>query len=183
VLITSGFCKFEGMKNVFLVGYMGVGKTTIGKKLARILSMEFVDLDLFMEQKLKLSITQIMDQFGEPFFRELEQKSLVELNQNQNQLIATGGGTPCFFGNMTLMNANGATVYLKMDDKSIVNRLKNNQSTRPLIKGLNAEQLSSFVTQHLASRRPYYESAHFVLEALNVNAEKLQSLSQEIKLI
>ena len=100
------------MQNIFLIGYMGVGKTTIGKQIAQGLGREFVDMDLFIENRYHKAVSGIFAEKGEDFFREIEHRILQEVAQFENTVIATGGGTPCFFDNMDLMNRTGITVYL-----------------------------------------------------------------------
>lgn len=181
-LKTSEFCSFEGMKNVFLIGYMGVGKTTIGKKLANRLGLEFVDLDAVIEQDQKQNISEIIRTQGEKHFREIEEEKLIEISKKNNLLISTGGGTPCFHNNMDVILENGVSIYLKMDEKSLVNRLEKNTESRPLIAGKNRMELEAFVTQHLQERKSHYERADLQFEMLNVNAARLNDLVEEIRI-
>ena len=183
VFITSWFYTFGSMKTVFLVGYMGVGKTTIGKKLARELQMEFIDLDKFISRNEHRSISLIIESDGESCFRQLEKKYLDQIINKPNVLISTGGGTPCFFDNMRRINANGTSVYLKMDEKSIVNRLVEGTDSRPLLKGKNRIELQEFVHQHLASRKEFYEMAQIEEDVLNFNSNRIKELVEKIKLI
>ncbi|MGB0806906.1 MAG: shikimate kinase [Salibacteraceae bacterium] len=175
-LKTSEFSIFEWMKNIFLVGYMGVGKTTIGKKIAKELGMYFIDLDRFISENENASIPEIMKSGGEAQFRLLEQRYLLELISKKNVLVSTGGGTPCFFDNMKQIISAGTSIYLKMDVKSLTNRLIQNTESRPLIAGKNKEQLTQFITNHLEERRPYYEMAHFEINALNFSKEKISEI-------
>ena len=180
-LKTSEFCSFEGMKNVFLIGYMGVGKTTIGKKLSNRLGLEFIDLDAFIEQGKGQTISEIILTHGEKYFRTLEHEKLREISKKDNLLISTGGGTPCFQNNMDVILESGVSIYLKMDEKSLVNRLEKNTESRPLIAGKNRSELELFVTDHLEERKPYYERADLQFEMLNVNAVRLNDLVEKIK--
>ncbi|MFT6323150.1 MAG: shikimate kinase [Halieaceae bacterium] len=162
---------------------MGVGKTTIGKKLARIMGLEFIDLDGLIEMETGLSISILVKEFGETYFRELESKLLLKLTKKQNVLVSTGGGAPCFFDNMTMMNENGTTVFLKMDEKSLVNRLKNKTGSRPLLEGKNELELLDFVKKHVQERLPFYEKAQIEFDVLNFNAARQQELKNKIELI
>ncbi len=168
------------MRNVFLVGYMGVGKTTIGKKLAKKLVMEFIDLDGFIGLNEGVTVQRLIEEKGEPDFREIERKYLKELSKKDNLLISTGGGTPCFFDNMETINRNGTSIYLKMDEKSLVNRLVNHTESRPLIAGKNKEELAEFVNQHLKKRTPFYEQAKLSFNVLSLNATRLNLLASQI---
>ena len=101
------------MQRIFLIGYMGVGKTTLGKALADRTGLSFIDLDLFIEGRYRKTIRQIFEAEGEEAFREIERKALHEVAEFEDIILSTGGGTPCFFDNMTYMNSVGTTVYLK----------------------------------------------------------------------
>lgn len=161
---------------VFLLGYMGVGKTTIGKKLAKRLGLKFVDLDEVITKGEYASISQIVENIGENFFRNIERKYLEEAASKEDVLIATGGGTPCFFDNMTLINESGVSVYLEMDVKSLVNRLKNGLDSRPLLKGKSPDELSNFITIHLEEREEFYTKANITFDALNMNTQRIEEL-------
>ena len=162
---------------------MGVGKTTIGKKLARALLLEFVDLDVFISVREGASISNIINSRGEDYFRILERDSLLELAKRQNVLVSTGGGVPCYFNNMEVINGLGTSVYLKMNEKSLVNRLVNNTESRPLIQGMDKDELLTFVNSHLGSRLKFYEQAHIEFDVLSFNSSKLKELAEKIKLI
>jgi shikimate kinase len=101
------------------------------------------------------SIPLLMNKLGEAEFRLLESKYLKIVFEKQNVLVSTGGGTPCFFDNMNNINANGTSIYLEMDEKSLTNRLVNNTESRPLIKGKNKKELLDFIKSHLKERRTY----------------------------
>lgn len=166
---------------IFLVGYMGVGKTTIGKKLAARLNLNFIDLDHFIAEREHQKVAQIIENKGEGFFRILEKKYLEEVCDFENILVSTGGGTPCFFQNMDAINANGRSIFLKLDEKSLINRLLNSRDSRPLLAGKDQEELTTFVKSHLKERLPYYERAHLQFEMLHLNSKRLDELVKEIK--
>ncbi len=151
---------------IFLTGYMGVGKSTLGKKLAGRLSLGFVDLDNYFEEKFKTSITLFFERFGEDMFRKLENEILVEIIENYREhVISTGGGTPCYFNNMELMNSHGATIYLKLPAAMLSHRLLNSpfRYKRPRLKGLDKDSMLLTVTAHLAERETFYNRAKLII--------------------
>ncbi|HTN69324.1 MAG TPA: shikimate kinase [Dysgonamonadaceae bacterium] len=152
------------MTRVFLIGYMGVGKTTIGKRLSVELGIEFIDLDIYIENRYRKSIEQLFNKKGEDGFRKIEREMLREVASFQNVLIATGGGTPCFFDNMDVMNKQGTTVYIKASIEQLVARLLASKNIRPLIENKSPAELKDFVTQHLALREGYYSKAQIIYE-------------------
>ena len=141
---------------------MGVGKTTIGKQIAQRLGREFVDMDLFIESRYHKAVSNIFAEKGEDFFREIEHRILQEVALFENTVIATGGGTPCFFDNMDRMNRSGITIYLKMSADELVQRLMASKHERPLIKDKNTEELTQFVTGSLAKREVWYNRATII---------------------
>lgn len=157
---------------IFLLGFMGSGKTTIGKKLARTLGYAFVDLDKVIETRAEMSITQYFELHGEAAFRELERDCLQNEISSENVVVATGGGAPCFFDNMEWMNQNGATVYLMLSPKALASRLQGSTG-RPLLSGLQGVELSRFIETKLESREPFYKKAKFWVDGLDLTAEKL----------
>lgn len=150
------------MIRVFLVGYMGVGKTTIGKLLSVELGVEFIDLDIYIENRYRKSISQLFELKGEDGFRKIEREMLREVATFQNVLISTGGGTPCFFDNMEMMNKHGITVYVKASVEELTARLLASKNVRPLIRDKSPKELKEFITQHLAQRNVYYSKAKIV---------------------
>jgi len=164
---------------IFLIGFMGSGKTTFGRKLAKSLNSrrtgtgyEFTDLDELIESKAGMSITSYFEKFGEPAFRELEKATLQNTIFPDNAIIATGGGTPCFTGNMQWMNDHGTTVYLSLSPQALAERLQHGQTERPLIKDLNKKELIDYITDKLASREEFYQKAKFILSGLDITVEK-----------
>jgi len=143
---------------------MGCGKTHIGKRLAKRLNVSFVDMDDFLEKKENRSIRTIFAEEGEAYFRQKEKECLKEMDQFENAIIATGGGTPCFFDNGDWMNINGITVYLQTPIEVIVKNLEKGIDKRPLLKGLSQKELSKFVKHKLADREAFYQNVHIVYE-------------------
>lgn len=146
---------------------MSSGKSTIGKQLARKMNMEFIDIDDAFESKYKMTISNFFDLFGEKKFRELERIVLLESLEQNHVIISTGGGTPCFFNNIELINSNGISIYLKLHPNSIINRLLHTKKQRPLLKNLNSEELSGYVNSQLSNRENYYQQARFIYSIEN----------------
>lgn len=151
------------MAKIFLIGYMGCGKTTLGKVLASRLEMDFVDLDAFIEQRYFKSIPQLFEEKGESGFREIEHTALLEVCEFENAIISTGGGVPCFFNNMEIMKRSGLTVYLKVTPKVLTEVLKKAKRNRPLIKNKSEEELFHFIEENLAKREAFYSQAELTI--------------------
>lgn len=147
------------MTRIFLIGYMGAGKTTLGRALAKELKIEFLDLDNYIEERLCKSISQIFAEKGEEGFRDVERRMLHEAGEFENVVISTGGGTPCFFDNIEYMNGQGTTVFLDVPVERLFIRLSIARKKRPLIMEKNDEELRSFITEQLAKRLPHYSKA------------------------
>ncbi len=148
---------------IYLIGYMGSGKSTVGKGLAKNLELDFIDMDVFIENSQHKTIPQIFELYGEQGFRQIEQKALRELSEFENVIIATGGGAPCFFDNMQLINQTGTSIYLKATASLLAQRLMNSKIERPLIKGKNYEQLVGFIDETLNAREKFYMQAKCIL--------------------
>ena len=152
---------------------MGSGKSSLGRKLAQFLNYKFLDLDKLIEKETEMSIADYFRQNGEDKFREVERDVLRQTNSEENVVIATGGGAPCYFDNIDWMNTQGKTVYLSMESKELANRLINSKSERPLIKGLNYEELVNFICLKLGTREPFYRKAQYIVSGLDLTEEKL----------
>ena len=146
---------------IFLLGMMGSGKTTLGRELAEKLGYTFLDLDAVIEQKEGKTIAEIFAAEGQEWFRELEREALQSIISNYKQaIVATGGGTPCFFNNITLMNAAGETIFLDVPTEFLAERLSQSDLTaRPLLAGKTQSELISFLGKTLADRRQFYVQA------------------------
>lgn len=151
------------MKCIVLVGYMCVGKTTIGRQLAKRLKCGFYDLDWYIEERFHRKIPEIFATDGEDFFRDLERRMLHEVAEFENIVLACGGGTPTRFDNMDYMNSIAQTVYLQAQPETILAHLAVSKGTRPLLEGLSPEATSCFVRQQLQERAPHYEKAHHII--------------------
>ncbi len=150
--------------HIYLVGFMAVGKTTFGKKLARALALPFIDTDKLIETRTNKSIEKLFAELGEDKFRELETEVLHSLPINKTHVVATGGGLPCYNNNMEYINKSGFTVYLCAETAFIYSRLIQAKTPRPLVKGLKGEQLLQFITDKLAAREPFYNQSKLVIE-------------------
>jgi shikimate kinase len=163
------------MTRIFLIGYMGSGKTTIGKLLSKQLGFTFLDMDAYIEEKYFQTISQIFATHGETYFREIERKCLHEVAMFENTVIATGGGTPCFYDNMEVMNAAGTTVYLKYSAKELANRLSSAANKRPLIAEKKGDELLEFISKTLLTREVFYYKAQHLI--FGTEAEIIQRIS------
>ncbi len=161
---------------IFLIGFMGCGKSTIGKKLAKTLSCKFIDLDKYIERKTGESIQQIFKEKGEKYFRVLETESLMEICKSDNLVIATGGGTPCFFDNMQRILDKGICIYLKMEANNLAKRLSKEKSKRPLIENLTEKYLVNFIRKKLVEREVFYNKANHIIQAKNISEKDIIKL-------
>ena len=153
------------MNRIFLIGYMGSGKTSIGKKLAKTLGYSFVDMDQQIELEQLNSVSQIFEEQGEAAFRLLEQTCLQALCNWENVVVATGGGAACYFDNMEYMNKHGLTVYLQLSVKELSARLgSSKKNKRPLIQALSPEELETFIQKALSKREAYYQQAKLIAQ-------------------
>jgi shikimate kinase len=149
---------------IFLIGFMGSGKTYLGKQLASKLGFLFVDVDSIIENTEGVTIAQLFDNQGETYFRKIESERLQGLGKWDEVIISTGGGAPCFHDNMDWMNAHGITVYLKTDLNLLLNRLKSETENRPLLRGKTDAELLEFIKNKVRERTPFYEKAKIILE-------------------
>lgn len=174
-------------QTIFLIGYMGSGKTTTGKLLAKKLNLQFIDTDMFIENRYCKSISAIFEEKGETGFREIERRILLEILDFENVVVSTGGGTPCFFDNMDLMNQSGITVYLKASVDELAERLKNGKQKRPLVKGKDLEEIKTCIAANLEKREHFYNQAAFIFETKNFFSKgsfkyQIERLIKKIKL-
>jgi shikimate kinase len=160
---------------------MGCGKTTLGRELASELKLTFIDLDAFLEEKYFRTIPQIFAEEGEESFRRKERRVLEEVSTFDDVIIATGGGAPCFFDNIDLMNQSGFCVFLDVDVDALVERLTSAKTERPLIKGKSKDELSAFIEEMMKKRRPFYEKARYILKGNKISTGQVATLVQAIK--
>lgn len=166
------------MIRVFLTGYMGAGKTTLGKAFARALDVTFIDLDWYIEERFHKTIRELFAERGEAAFRELERNMLHEVGEFEDVVISTGGGTPCFFDNMAYMNGQGATVFLDVHPDVLFRRLRSATQQRPILRGKTDEELRTFIVEALAKRAPYYEQARYRFDGGRL--EDLDQIEQSV---
>lgn len=162
------------MTRIILIGFMGAGKTTIGRQLALTLGLQFYDLDWYIEMRYHKKVSEIFAEQGEAYFRDLEQRMLHEVAEFEDVVISCGGGTPCFGDNMEYMNRQGETVYLKLQPETLAMHLKMGRTVRPLIAGKAGDELLQYIKEKLAEREPYYTQAKHTLDvSLMDNYEKI----------
>ena len=170
---------------IVLLGYMASGKSSVGKKVAQMLSVPFVDLDILISEKEKLSIQDIFKNKGEIYFRKKEIEYLNDfLIEKDNFILAVGGGTPCYGDNMDIINNNSKSIYLKSSIQSIYNKLSNkkNKHKRPLISEINNKDLKEFIAKHLFERSPFYEQAHYTVTTDNKSKKEIaQEISSDMR--
>lgn len=173
------FCAHNTIRmRIYLIGYMGSGKSSNGKKLASRLGYSFLDLDVQIEEEHNQSVSDIFADKGESVFRDIERCALHKTLDIDQLVISTGGGTPVFFDNMKWMKKHGLCVYLKASPEVLSNRLKHNQQLRPLIASLNEDELLQFITKQLEQRSPIYEQANLHLEAKDLTPSILEKQIQ-----
>lgn len=158
------------MKPIFLIGYMGCGKTTLGEVLASQMGLQYIDLDEFIEQRQGMTITEIFDEMGENRFRELETEVLLDVAGMADVIIGCGGGTPCHGDNMELMNKAGTTVWLTTSPERITARLllPDQKAKRPKVASLPDEAVLSLVERELQARTPYYAQAQLQFDSTDI---------------
>jgi shikimate kinase len=161
---------------IFLIGFMGSGKTTLGRKLAARMNYEFIDLDHMLEKRVELSIAEYFTLFGEPSFRKMEAEILRKTPYPENVIISTGGGLPCHSDNMDWIKANGKSVYIKLNPKTLADRLESGKEERPLLQDKHGDALVAFITQKLEEREPFYSQASIIADGLSLTAERLEEI-------
>ena len=161
------------MTRIFLIGYMGAGKTTLGKAFAREMNLSFVDQDWYIEERFHKTVQEIFAERGEQGFRELERQILHEVAEFENVVISTGGGAPCFYDNMDFMNQKGDTVFLNVTPEVLFSRLKMASQNRPILRGKTNEELKAFIAKALEKRAPFYSMAKYIF-----NADELEDIYQ-----
>lgn len=152
---------------IYIVGYMGSGKSNFGSDLAEKLGYEFMDLDEVFEQKYHITVVDFFEKYGEDAFRKLESAILHSTETLDDFVISTGGGTPCFCGNMDFINANGKSIYLKLEPAVLAARLKFMKRKRPLIRDLQEKDLLPFITNHIAEREKWYCRSSIIIDGNN----------------
>ena len=171
------------MKKIILLGYMGSGKSTVGKLLSKTIDYKILDLDKVIETEQGLSISEIFEQHGEVYFRKLEHQILKEiLKIEDNCIISLGGGTPCYANNMELLkNENIITIYLNCSVDELFERLNFNKSKRPLIANMDEAELKEYIAKHLFERSYYYNQAQIKINTNNkTRIEIVEEISKRL---
>src|SRR5574344_1412269 len=170
------------MKSIIIIGYMGAGKTTVGKALAKELGIMFYDLDWYIESRMRKTVKQIFDEMGEEGFRQIEYNMLHEVAEFENVIISCGGGTPCFFDNIDYMNRQGETVYLNASPEVLYEHLKMGKTVRPLLLNKTPDEVKTFIQNQLKQREPFYHKAKHILDVnLMENYDKIKFSVEKIE--
>lgn len=160
------------MPAIFLIGFMGCGKTTLGKAVAKVTGLPFIDLDSYIERREGSTISRLFELHGEEGFRAIESRRLREVAENDDAIVACGGGTPCFAGNMELMLGAGKVVWLDATIPRLVERLAVGRRRRPLIAALTDAQLAEYVVEALDRRRCHYSRAHLRFDSSRLDTRR-----------
>jgi shikimate kinase len=155
---------------------MGCGKSTLGKRMAKQTRLQFIDMDDYIEERNCKTVPQIFAEDGENEFRRKERKALEELSEFTDVVIATGGGAPCFFDNINLMNKTGNTIYLNINPKILADRLLKSKTERPLIKGKSKDELVAFIDETLKKRNVFYTQAKYQITEPDIDLDELMKM-------
>jgi shikimate kinase len=161
---------------IYLIGYMGSGKSTLGRSLASALGISWIDLDTEIESRYKISIPDFFSKYGENTFRDVEHKVLKEISLIPDVVVSTGGGIPCFHNNIELMNQTGLTIYLEATPEIILTRIGPYAWKRPLFQRMDGTDILEKITVHLKSREKFYQQAKVTIDATNPDIEDLKNL-------
>lgn len=172
------------MDRIIIMGYMGSGKTTLGKALSKDLDMPFYDLDWYIESRMRKTIKQLFEERGEEGFRQIEYRMLHEVAEFEHVILSCGGGTPCFFDNIDYMNRQGETVFLKASPEVLYGHLKMGRTVRPLLLGKTPEEVKAFIRTQLKEREPFYTQAKLTLDvSLMDSYGKIQATVDQLKVL
>ena len=168
---------------IFLIGYMGCGKSTLGRALGKYTDREFIDLDNYIETRYHANVREIFARFGEERFRDMESRMLAEVAQFENVIVACGGGTPCFHSNMDLINASGHSVWLQASEPVLLHRLVRGRNKRPLLAGKTDEQILLTIRAGLKERERFYSRARhtFCSDLLETREEIIDATNSFIQ--
>lgn len=158
-------------QHIFFVGFMGAGKSTLASRVAGKLGFRFIDTDKYIEQKYQTTIPRFIETSGIDAFRKAEHVALLDIVKLNYCVVATGGGLPCYHGNMDIINENGFSVYLKFSPEFLFQRLKNSKNIRPLVKDKTESQLLEFIKITLKEREHVYLKAHHVVQEVSIKTD------------
>ena len=170
------------MKTIFLIGYMGSGKTTLGTVLSEELNCRFIDLDDFIEAKHNSTIRNLFERFGEERFRQMEHEALLEVAHMPSVVVACGGGTPCYHNNMSTMNDLGITVFLTTSEECLLARLTlpEAKAKRPLIANKTAQEVRQYIHQALTARLPFYSQAAITFDSTDIETAETNAATAKV---
>ena len=158
---------------LYLIGYMGSGKSKVGSELAAKISYPFTDMDDLFEERYRISVLDFFRRYDEATFRKLEHQLLYQTLSAENAVVSTGGGTPCFFDNMDFIKRNGISFYLRPDEATLIERLRHVKKKRPLITEIPSEDLEGFVTSQIRTREEFYLQADHVIDGEDISADRI----------
>ena len=164
------------VSRIFLIGFMGSGKSTIGSALARKIGYDYVDMDHLIEETASMTVPGIFSEHGAEVFRKWEHDILLEICEMQNVVVSTGGGAPCHNQMMQIMNEHGTTIYIDLPPEILKVRLINSKTERPLIKGKTETELLDFITSLLGKRKKFYNKAKHTVNGVTLRVEELKAL-------
>ncbi|RPI44295.1 MAG: shikimate kinase [Bacteroidetes bacterium] len=168
------------VSRIFLIGFMGSGKSTLGSKLAGAIGYGFVDMDLLIEETAGMTIPGIFREHGEHIFRKWEHDILMEICRKDNIVVSTGGGAPCHGDMMSIMNRHGVTIYIRLPPSVLRDRLLQSKTDRPLIRGKSSGELEQFIQDLLGEREKYYNQASLVIDGINQQVDALVRILETI---
>ncbi len=160
---------------IYLVGFMGCGKSTVGRKLANDMGVDFVDLDTAIADEMGMTIGDIFTRYGEAEFRRIESRLLGEIDTIQDTVVATGGGAACFGNNMEVMNGRGVTVYLRLTDTGLFKRLKRGKARRPKIAGMSDDELIEYISRLMGERERFYSMATATVDCDGLDSDEVMA--------
>jgi shikimate kinase len=170
------------MKRIFLVGFMGAGKTTLGKALAQRLNLSYIDTDFYIENRYRKKVSAIFAAEGEKQFRHIEHRMISEIAEFEDIVVSTGGGLPCFYDNMHIMNQAGLTVFVDVSVNELAARLENSITVRPVLQGRSGVELRSFIAEKLNERSLFYKQAKICFDANVMKTEwDLNTLTDDLE--
>ena len=156
-----------------MIGFMGAGKTTLGKVIAKRMKLQFLDLDTLIIRNQGKSITQVFEDEGERGFRKIERKVLEDILESDNYILACGGGTPCYKDNMDRMNSKGTSLFLDVPEEELIKRLSGNKFHRPLLSELNDQELTAYVQERLVERQACYRKSKIWINPLATSVDTI----------